>query len=144
MKLTSRTEYALLALVYLARQAPETFTSVEAIATAQGIPSKFLEQILLLLKRGKFLNSLKGQHGGYRLAKTPAEITVAEIVRLLDGPIAPTTSVSKNYYQSSPIEKEPKLVNLFTSVRDCILDILENTTLAELSSEPVLPTDKSS
>jgi Rrf2 family transcriptional regulator, cysteine metabolism repressor len=135
MKLTSRSEYALLALVHLARQAEDTYVSVDSIATAQSIPPKFLEQILLLMKRGKYLVSLKGQHGGYRLAKLPHEITVAEIVRLLDGPLAPTTSVSKNFYHSTPIEKEPALVNLFASVRDCILGILENTTLADLSRQ---------
>jgi Rrf2 family transcriptional regulator, cysteine metabolism repressor len=142
MKLTSRTEYALLALIYLSRQTPNTYTPVETIATAQNIPPKFLEQILVLLKRGKYLNSLKGQHGGYRLAKLPADITIAEIVRLLDGPLSPTTSVSKNFYQSSPIEKEPNLVNLFISVRDCILDILENTTLADMLGEVVVRTEK--
>ncbi len=135
MKLTSRSEYALLALVYLARQPSETYISVESIATAQGIPPKFLEQILLLLKRGRYLISVKGQHGGYRLAKNPRDINVAEIVRVLDGRLAPSTSVSKNFYQTSPIEREPSLVSLFANVRDCILGILENTTLADLCGE---------
>ena len=62
MKLTSRSEYALLALVYLARHDTEVYLSVDSIAQAQGIPPKFLEQILLALKRAHFLHSIKGQH----------------------------------------------------------------------------------
>ncbi|MDX1995932.1 MAG: Rrf2 family transcriptional regulator [bacterium] len=132
MKLTSRSEYALLALIYLARQPAETYIRVETIAQQQGIPAKFLEQILLSLKRGNYVNSVKGHNGGYRLAKLPATITLAEIIRALDGPLAPTDSVSKNFYRPTPIEKEGGLVKVFEEVRDCMLDILENTTLADV------------
>jgi len=69
VKLTCRSEYALLALVYLARHQKEEYISVQTIATAQQIPSKFLEQILLTLKLAKYLNSSKGKNGGFRLAK---------------------------------------------------------------------------
>jgi len=93
MKLTSRSEYALLALVYLARNDSDSNISVETIANAQSIPPKFLEQILLALKRAKYLRSTKGQHGGYRLAKPANKITLAEIIRLIDGALAPTESV---------------------------------------------------
>ncbi|HRE48975.1 MAG TPA: Rrf2 family transcriptional regulator [Aggregatilineales bacterium] len=135
MKLTTRSEYALLALIYLARKAPESdaFTPVDVIATAQNIPPKFLEQILLTLKRGHFLTSQKGQRGGYRLAKSPTEITLAEIVRLLDGPLAPTESVSKYFYRATPVEKEENLLKVLAHIRDVILDIMEKTTLAEIS-----------
>lgn len=136
MKLTSRSEYGLLALVYLARQPDEKYVSVDEIATAQAIPPKFLEQILLILKRAQYLNSLKGQKGGYRLAKLPETISVADIIRALDGPLAPTESVSKYFYRATPIEKEQALINLFVGVRDCILNILENTTLADISQLP--------
>ncbi len=133
MRLTSRGEYALLALVYLARQPTDSYVRVETIAVAQDIPAKFLEQILLTLKRNQFLSSLKGQHGGYRLAKPSNAITLAEVLRLVDGPLAPTESVSLHYYRSTPIEKEQKLVGVFTQVRDCILGILEHTTIADLT-----------
>lgn len=132
MRLTSRSEYALLALVFLSRLSNDEFVSVEKIATAQGIPPKFLEQILLTLKRARYVQSLKGQRGGYRLAKEPQEITLAEVIRLLDGALAPTESVSKYFYEPTPIEKEPKLIQKFTEIRDCILNILENTTLADI------------
>ena len=133
MKLTSRSEYALLALIYLARQKSDVYISAETIAEGQSIPLKFLEQILVVLKRAKYLRSMKGQHGGYALAKPADNITLAEVIRLLDGPLAPTESVSKYFYRPTPIEKEDKLIKLFIAIRDCMLDQLENTTLADVS-----------
>lgn len=133
MKLTSRSEYALLALVYLARRKSGEVTSVETIASAQGIPQKFLEQILLALKRAKFLSSCKGQRGGYRLLKPASKITLAEVIRLFDGALAPTDSVSRYFYESTPIEKEKSLIRVFKKIRDFVADKLENTTLADVT-----------
>lgn len=132
MKLSKRSEYALLALLYLARQDPETLVSVETIAEAQAIPRQFLEQILLILKRAHYLVSSKGQRGGYRLARPASSFTLADVIRTLDGPLAPTEAVSKYFYRPTPIEREQSLVTLFTRVRDSMLDILEHTTLADL------------
>ena len=133
MKLTSRSEYALLALVYLARNDSGEYISVETVALAQGIPPKFLEQILLALKRAKYLKSSKGQRGGYRLAKPADKIALAEVIRLFDGALAPTESVSEYFYESTPIEKEKSLVKVFRELRDYISDKLENTTLADVA-----------
>lgn len=132
MKLTSRTEYALLALIYLARHHADGNISVEIISQKQTIPYKFLEQILLALKRAGYLRSKKGQSGGYALAKDAEKITIAEIVRLFDGALAPSESVSKYFYEPTPIEKERKLVKLFRKVRDLIANELENVTLSEM------------
>jgi Rrf2 family protein len=133
MKLTSRSEYALLALLYLARCGSEDFISIETIATAQGIPRKFLEQILLSLKRAKYLSSRQGQRGGYRLAKPADEISLAEIIRLLDGALAPTESVSRYFYEPTPIEREANLIPLFQEIRDLVSDKLEATTVADVA-----------
>lgn len=132
MKLTTRSEYGLLALVYLARQSKDEFISIETIAKAQGIPPKFLEQLMLAMKRAHFLRSVKGQHGGYALAKDPAEITLAEVIRLFDGALAPTESVSENFYESTPIEKEKKLTRVFKDIRDYVSQKLEKTTIADV------------
>ncbi len=132
MKLTSRSEYALLALVYLARQETDEYLSVDSIAQAQGIPPKFLEQILLAMKRAHLLRSTKGQHGGYHLAKSPAQISLAEVIRLFDGALAPTESVSENFYESTPIEKEKNVVKVFKNIRDYISEKLETTSLADV------------
>jgi Rrf2 family protein len=132
MKLTSRSEYALLALVFLARHEADGYVSVETVAQAQNIPPKFLEQILLALKRAKYLHSIKGQKGGYRLAKTADHISLAEIIRLFDGALAPTESVSINFYEPTPIEKEHLLVQVFTDIRNYTSNKLETTTIADV------------
>ena len=132
MKLTTRSEYALLALVYLARHPADEFISIDTIARAQGIPPKFLEQLMLALKRAHFLRSTKGQHGGYALAKTPNQISLAEVIRLFDGALAPTESVSENFYESTPIEKEKSLTAIFKDIRDYVSNKLETTTIADV------------
>lgn len=132
VKLTSRSEYALLALICLARRVSDDYVSGEAIANEQGIPAKFLQQILLVLKHGRYVQSSKGQHGGYRLAKEPKDICLAEIVRLFDGALAPTESVSKYFYEATPIEKESKLIDVFRDIRDYVADKLETTTLDDV------------
>lgn len=132
MKLTSRSEYALLALVYLGRQDAEEYVSAETIAQAQSIPVKFLEQILLTLKRGQYLRSSKGQHGGYCLARPPDQITLAQVIRLFEGALAPTESVSRYFYEPTPIEKEKGLKQVFQEIRDSIAEKLERTTLADV------------
>ena len=132
MKLSSRSEYALLALVFIARSKDESFVKAADIADAQCIPIKFLEQILLALKRASYLKSSKGQHGGYRLSKDASRISVAEIIRLFDGALAPTVSVSRYFYESTPIEKEKKIVHFFKEIRDYIAHKMEKTTIAEL------------
>ena len=132
MKLTLRSEYALLALLFLARRKGQSFVPVERIARAQDIPLRFLEQILLILKRARFLSSSKGQHGGYRLARAAGKISLAEVIRLFDGALAPTESVSKYFYESTPVGKEKKLLRVFKEIRDLVSDKLEGTTLGEL------------
>lgn len=132
MKLTSRSEYALLALVYLARRNVDGYLSVETISEAQNIPPKFLEQIMLALKHAKYLRSSKGQHGGYRLAKPADKISLAEIIRLFDGALAPTESVSQYFYESTPIEKEKHLIKVFRDIRDYVSDKMESTTIADV------------
>ncbi len=132
MKLTTRSEYALLALIYLSRRNDGKLVSVEVIAKAQKIPPKFLEQIMLTLKRARFLRSAKGQGGGFSLAVSPDKINLAEIIRLFDGPLAPTESVSKYFYEPTPIEKEKKLIRVFKDIRDHVSAKLEGTTLADM------------
>ncbi|HCB01087.1 MAG TPA: Rrf2 family transcriptional regulator [Anaerolineae bacterium] len=133
MKLTTRSEYGLLALIYLARHQDEGFISIDVIAKAQGIPPKFLEQLMLALKRAHFLRSAKGQKGGYQLAKKPNQISLAEVIRLFDGALAPTESVSENFYESTPIEKEKRLTKVFKDIRDHVSTKLEKTTIADVA-----------
>lgn len=133
MKLTTRSEYALLALVFLSRNRGNGYISVMNIAQSQNIPPKFLEQILLILKRAHYVSSLKGQNGGYRLLKKPEDINLAEIIRLFDGALAPTESVSKYFYEPTPVEKEEGLITIFRKIRDIVSELLEKTTLADVA-----------
>jgi len=131
MRVTTRSEYALLALLYLAREQGEAYVPLSHVAKAQAIPLKYLEQIVLVLQRAGFLASRKGQHGGYRLAKPAREIHLAEVIRLLDGALAPTDSVSKYFYRPTPIEREEKLLGLLKEIRDFVSKKLEAKTLAD-------------
>lgn len=132
MKLTARSEYALLALVYLARHREDGLVPAQRIAAAQAIPERFLEQILMILKRARCLHSSKGKGGGFQLAREPSDVTLAEVIRLFDGALAPIESVSKYFHKSTPIEKEDKLLTVFRDVRDYVAAKMENTTLADV------------
>jgi Rrf2 family protein len=132
MKLTTRSEYALLALIHLARQDGDGYIPVATIAEAQGVPHRFLEQLLLVLKRGRLVKSQKGQRGGYRLGRAPEKISLAEVIRLLDGALAPTESVSTYFYEPTPVERERRLLRVFQEIRDLVSNKLEKTTLADV------------
>jgi Rrf2 family transcriptional regulator, cysteine metabolism repressor len=132
VKLTRRSEYALLALLHLARAKGEGYVAVAAIAEAQGLPAKFLEQLLMALKRARLVMSRKGPHGGYRLARPAEKISLAEVIRLLDGALAPTESVSTYFYEPTPVEREKRLLRVFKEIRDLISTRLEKTTLADV------------
>lgn len=132
MKLTSKSEYALLALVYLARKPADEKISVKEIGLAQDIPAQFLQHILLDLKNSGVVTSSKGKGGGFKLAKDPKQIILADIVRLFEGPLAPTDSTSTYFYQPSPVEKEKKLLSLFKEVRDLVAERMERETLADV------------
>jgi len=133
MKLTTRSEYALLALVHMARQKRGAYVSAGDIAEAQRIPRRFLEQILASLKQARIVKSQKGQRGGYTLAKAPEAVTLAEVIRLLGGALAPTESVSRHFYEPTPIEGERRLLEVFREIRDHASETLERTTLAQVS-----------
>ena len=132
MRLSVKGEYACLALIDLSRNYDNGLVKIEQISIRQKIPQKYLEQILLLLKKAGYLRSKRGADGGYKLSRSPDQINVADVIRLIDGPLAPVESVSKFFYERTPIEKEPKLKNLLQEVRDYIAAKMEGTTFADL------------
>ena len=136
MKLSTKSEYACLALIILAedyrRRSGGGYMRISDIAGAQEIPKKYLEQILLALKRSRYVKSKMGAEGGYALAKPPEEITLAEIIRLMDGALAPVLSVSEYFYESTPVERSGNLLRVFAEIRDFISKKLESTTFADL------------
>jgi len=106
---------------------------IRDISKAQHVPENFLEQILLLLKRAGYLRSRKGQKGGYFLAKPPSEISVAEVIRVMDGPLAPIDCVSVSAHEVCPLEKSCGLRWLWKDVRDAVARIMEATTFEDLA-----------
>ncbi len=137
MKLTKRGEYGLKALLDLASRAdPQAATQIKDIAKRQQIPVKFLEQILLTLKNAGILRSRAGLGGGYYLAKEPGDITLGQVVRLLDGPLAPISCVSQLAYERCVCEDEETcgLRLAMLDVRNAIAEILDQTTLADVAA----------
>lgn len=132
MKLSRKSEYACLALVDLAEHYNIGVVRIIDISVKKSIPKKYLEQILLLLKGAGYVKSIKGASGGYKLAKPPEQISMAEIIRLIDGPLAPVESVSKYFFEHTPIEQNEKMIHLFKEIRDYVSIKLENTFFDEL------------
>jgi len=133
MRLTTYSEYGLLALLYICRSKEEGYIPLQKIAKEQKMPLKYLEHLMQTLCRNGYLTSRRGKNGGYRLNRPADQVTVAEIVRLFDGPLAATESVSEYFYKSTPIEKEKKLLGLFRDIRDYTAKKLEGTSLAEVA-----------
>ncbi len=132
MKLSSRTEYALLALIFLARLKRGQFVHGQEISEKRDIPMRFLQQILFSLKQARLVKSVKGRAGGYALCREASEISIAEVVRLFDGPLASSRTVSKYFYEKTPIASEKKTTLLLKEVRDFVAKKLENTSLADI------------
>jgi Rrf2 family protein len=133
--LTKRAKYALQALVYLARDYGHGPVLIADIAEKEQIPQKFLELILLELKNAGILVSKKGKGGGYTLAKPPREITFGQIIRQIDGPLAPVPCVSVTAYQSCDECLDEELCGIrivMKDVRDAISLILDNVSLADV------------
>ncbi len=130
--MSKKCKYALKALVRLARNYKQGYLSIGIIAEEENIPKKFLEQILLELKRTKLVNSKQGIGGGYYLLKPPQEISVAELHRIFDGPIALTPCASLYYYETCddcPNEELCYLRKEMIAIRDKTRTIMTETTL---------------
>jgi Rrf2 family protein len=142
MRLSKRGEYGLRAMIDLASalkvdngKPNNGVVQIREIAERQHIPSKFLEQILLTLKNAGLLHSRMGVGGGYYLAKPANEISLGQIVRVLDGPLAPIGCVSHMAYEpcGCPDERTCGLRLVMLDVRNAIADILDGTSLADVS-----------
>jgi Rrf2 family protein len=140
MRLSKKGEYAIRALVEIgvqSRQIDSPLLQISTIAKKTKIPEKFLEQILLALKNGGILKSKRGIDGGYTLNKPTNAIFLGEIVRLLDGPLAPIPCVSKTAYEpcTCPDEASCGLRLAMLQVRNAIAEILDNYSLERVVSE---------
>lgn len=136
MKITYKGDYALKAILDLAIHNGRLVTIHELAKRAQ-IPIKFLEQVLLDLKRGGFVESRRGKIGGYMLAKPPAEIKVGDVIRFIDGPIEPIDCLGNNYLGCSDIYKcifRP----IWKEVAAATASIIDSVTFEQLANEVIL------
>ena len=134
--LSKKTQYALKALIYLAEKKTTGPVLISEISKKKKIPLKFLESILLELKKSEILESKKGKGGGYFFAQDPKKVPIAKVMRLIDGPIALLPCVSLNFFEKCKNcdEKKCGLSNVMISVRDASLKILEKKTIADIAN----------
>jgi Rrf2 family protein len=136
VKISKRGEYALRALIDfgLAEAANRPLLQASELALREDFPVKFLEQILMQLRTGNYIKSRRGKLGGYLLARPPENICIGQVIRLIDGPLAPISCVSRTAYErcSCPDEEHCGLRMLMLDVRSAIANILDRYTLADV------------
>src|SRR5271165_5461405 len=132
MKISQKGLYALQAMMMLARRYTQGAIRIRDIAYEENLPEKFLELILLELKNARVVESVRGAKGGYRLRRPPSEIRLAEIIRLIDGPLAPFGDADQLRDLIDRDAGHSALYQVFLDVRDAAAKILENTTLADI------------
>ena len=133
MLVSRKGDYATRALQDLALHSDQGPVQIEGIARRQGLPLRYLEQLLLILKRAGFLRSKRGVNGGYFLAKPPGEITIGEVLRAVEGPVAPIFCVTSGKREICPKEGLCALQDLWAEVRDAVSKVVDTTTLEDIS-----------
>lgn len=150
MKLSVRGEYALRALLVLGLNYDQSVVRIQTISEQQNIPKRFLEQILNDLKSAGVVQSRRGVAGGYRLARPPEQITLAVVIRHIEGALAPVSCVSERFYEkcSCPDESRCAIRSVMKEVREAVVKIAERLTIADLcersrqlKQEPLAPFD---
>src|ERR1700728_1804012 len=136
MKISQKGLYALQAMMMLARRYHQGAIKIREVAYEENLPEKFLELILLELKNARIVESVRGAKGGYQLRRDPAEIRLSEIMRLIDGPLAPFGDAEQLRTLIDRDLPHRALYQLFLDVRDAAANILEHTTLADLIADP--------
>ncbi len=132
MKISHKGLYALEGMINLAKHYPGRPTKIRDIASSESIPKKFLEGILVELKRARLVDSLRGAKGGYRLRRVPAKIFLGEIIRTIDGPLAPMGDAESLRSLVKRDKKHSALYQVLLDVRNAAAGILDHTSLADL------------
>jgi Rrf2 family protein len=136
LKISQKGLYALQAMMTLARRYSHGTVKIRHIASEGDLPEKFLELILVELRNARMVESVRGAKGGYRLRRPPSEIRIGEIVRLIDGPLAPLGDADQLRSLILRDADHRALYQVFLDVRDAAANILDNTTLADLLERP--------
>lgn len=131
MKISTKGRYALRLMLDLANRSDESYTALKEIAENQDISVKYLEQIITALCKAGFLKSLRGSQGGYRLAKSPSEYSVGDIIRVTEGEFAPVACLEDNSNLCPRVKKCPT-VDFWQGLYDVITKYVDSVTLADL------------
>lgn len=132
MRISQKGLYALQALTVLARHYPDDVVKTHDIAKAERLPEKFLEAILRDLKRARFVNSIRGAGGGYLLKRSPEQIFLGEVIRSVDGPLAPFEDAESLRNRVKRDDRHRALFQVLLEVRDATARILDRTSLADI------------
>jgi Rrf2 family protein len=139
MKVSQKGLYALQALMMLSRRHSQGAIRIRDIAYEENLPEKFLELILLELKNARIVESARGAKGGYQLRRPPSEIRLSEVIRLIDGPLAPFGDAEQLRSLIDRDADHRALYQVFLDVRDAAVKILDNRTLADLIQRTPAP-----
>ena len=132
MKITKRGEYALRTMLALASKARSHPLSLRQLSQEEKLPVKFLEQIMMTLKKAGLVQSTKGKHGGYVLSRPPSKIKLGEIIRVIDGPLSPLETGEEIRKKILKEERHPGLYAVFFDVRNATCAIIDKTSLADV------------
>jgi len=135
MKLSTRGRYGLRALIDMTQHADQGPLTTRMIAQRQGISERYLEQLMVPLKRSGLIKSIRGSQGGYVLGRKPEQITAGDIIRVLEGPIAPVECVSETNPENCVRSDHCVTRMLWIKVRNAMTEVLDSCTLAELAQE---------
>jgi len=143
MKVSTRGEYGVRAMVALAHSYGDGPMSITEIARRSSVPPAYLEQLIAPLRRAALVKSKRGARGGYMLSREPAAIKIGDIYRVMEGPVAPMDCVSEDLDdQTCPLIDGCETRPIWMKVRNSIVDALDSTTLADLAKTPqVMPVD---
>ncbi len=135
MNVSQKCQYALRAIFELSRRPRQNPVRTSEIAEAQAIPPKFLELILGELKRGGFVESRRGARGGYLLLGQPDRLTVGEVIRFVDGPVAPAKCITETGRADCRLSAGCAFIGMWSRARDALNDVFDNTTFQDLLDE---------
>ena len=134
MKISQKGLYALRALMMLARHHDQGAIRIRDIAYEEELPEKFLELILLELKNARIVESVRGAKGGYQLRRSPSEVFLSDVIRLIDGPLAPFADAEQLRELIDRDAAHRALYQVFLDVRDAAAEILDSTSLADIAN----------
>lgn len=141
MRLSRKCDYALRALILMASREDSNYQNIAEIAKQEDIPLRYLKQVFLALKNAGILSSKSGPTGGYKLRRPASQINLVEVVRIIDGPVAPARCVSHTAYEPCPRESICALRPVLSDVRTAIAEILKSISLEDVCRKVRLKTD---